>query len=35
VQTKQIAPTVLSLPGLDPRDLQAVRAEHARVLPVR
>ncbi|GAA5004036.1 alkaline phosphatase family protein [Kitasatospora paranensis] len=35
VQTKQIAPTILSLLGLDPRDLQAVRAEHTRVLPVR
>ncbi|GAA1271266.1 alkaline phosphatase family protein [Kitasatospora nipponensis] len=35
VQTKQIAPTVLNLLGLDPQDLQAVRAEHTRVLPVR
>ncbi|MFD9127240.1 alkaline phosphatase family protein [Kitasatospora sp. NPDC059571] len=35
VQTKQIAPTILSLLGLDPRDLEAVRAEHTRVLPVR
>ncbi|WP_330297304.1 alkaline phosphatase family protein [Streptomyces sp. NBC_00503] len=35
VQTKQIAPTILNLLGLDPRSLQAVRQEHTRVLPVR
>ncbi|WP_405835186.1 alkaline phosphatase family protein [Streptomyces sp. NBC_01518] len=35
VQTKQIAPTILSLLGLDPRSLQAVREEHTAVLPVR
>lgn len=35
VQTKQIAPTILSLLGLDPRALQAVRAEHTKSLPVR
>ncbi len=35
VQTKQIAPTVLALLGLDPHALQAVRKEHTAVLPVR
>jgi arylsulfatase A-like enzyme len=35
VQTKQIAPTILSLLGLNPRSLQAVRVEHTTVLPVR
>ncbi|MFE3037272.1 alkaline phosphatase family protein [Streptomyces canus] len=35
VQTKQIAPTILSLLGLNPRSLEAVREEHTRVLPVR
>ncbi|MER6536383.1 alkaline phosphatase family protein [Streptomyces sp900105755] len=35
VQTKQIAPTILSLLGLDPRSLKAVREEHTAVLPVR
>jgi hypothetical protein len=35
VQTKQIAPTILSLLGLDPRALKAVREEHTAVLPVR
>ncbi|MET7683728.1 alkaline phosphatase family protein [Streptomyces sp. NPDC005423] len=35
VRTKQIAPTILSLLGLDPRSLQAVREEHTTVLPVR
>lgn len=35
VQTKQIAPTILNLLGLDPRSLQAVREEHTTVLPVR
>ncbi|GAA1963837.1 alkaline phosphatase family protein [Kitasatospora viridis] len=35
VQTKQIAPTILKLLGLNPQDLQAVRTEHTKVLPVR
>ncbi|MFJ8780832.1 alkaline phosphatase family protein [Streptomyces sp. NPDC102476] len=35
VQTKQIAPTILSLLGLNPRSLQAVREEHTTALPVR
>jgi hypothetical protein len=35
VQTKQIAPTILSLLSLDPRSLQAVREEHTTALPVR
>ncbi|MFE9428266.1 alkaline phosphatase family protein [Kitasatospora sp. NPDC006697] len=35
VQTKQIAPTILKLLGLNPEQLQAVRAEHTKVLPVR
>lgn len=35
VDTAQIAPSILRLLGLDPRALQAVRAEHTRVLPVR
>src|SRR5439155_17165854 len=33
VETTQIAPTILRLLGLNPRDLQAVRIEHTRVLP--
>jgi hypothetical protein len=33
VETTQIAPTILRLLGLDPRDLQAVRIEHTKVLP--
>jgi hypothetical protein len=33
VQTTQIAPTILSLHGLNPRDLQAVRIEGTKVLP--
>jgi hypothetical protein len=33
VETTQIAPTILSLLGLDPGELQAVRIEHTRVLP--
>ncbi len=33
VETTQIAPSILALLGLDPRDLQAVRIEHTRVLP--
>ncbi|MEV0736717.1 hypothetical protein AB0I51_12260 [Streptomyces sp. NPDC050549] len=35
VQTKQIAPTILNLLGLDPRSLQAVREEHTTALPIR
>ncbi|HKC29134.1 MAG TPA: alkaline phosphatase family protein [Jatrophihabitans sp.] len=34
VLTTQVAPTILQLLGLDPHDLQAVRAEHTQVLPV-
>jgi predicted AlkP superfamily pyrophosphatase or phosphodiesterase len=33
VLTTQIAPTILSLLGLDPNQLEAVRAEHTAVLP--
>jgi hypothetical protein len=33
VYTTQIAPTILSLLGLNPRDLQAVRDQHVKVLP--
>jgi Type I phosphodiesterase / nucleotide pyrophosphatase len=33
VLTTQIAPTILRLLGLDPNQLQAVRAEHTAVLP--
>ena len=33
VETTQIAPTILALLGLNPRDLQAVRIEHTPVLP--
>ncbi|MEU7874080.1 hypothetical protein [Dactylosporangium sp. NPDC049140] len=33
VRTAQIAPTVLRLLGLEPGELQAVRAEHTAVLP--
>ncbi len=33
VETKQVAPTILSLLGLDPNSLQAVRAEGTPVLP--
>ena len=33
VETTQIAPSILALLGLDPDALQAVRAEHTRVLP--
>ena len=33
VETTQVAPTVLSLLGLDPRALQAVRIEGTQVLP--
>ncbi len=35
VSTVQIAPTVLRLLGLDPRELQAVRIEHTRSLPLQ
>lgn len=34
VQTTQIAPTILRLLGLDPRQLQAVRADHVDALPI-
>lgn len=34
VETTQIAPTILSLLGLDPTDLEAVRIEHTAVLPL-
>lgn len=33
VQTTQIAPTILTLLGLDPNALQAVQADHTAVLP--
>jgi arylsulfatase A-like enzyme len=33
VETTQIAPTILTLLGLDPSALQAVRVEHTRALP--
>jgi hypothetical protein len=33
VETTQIAPTILTLLGLNPNDLQAVRIEHTRDLP--
>jgi arylsulfatase A-like enzyme len=33
VETTQIAPTLLSLLGLDPNQLQAVRAEGTKGLP--
>ncbi len=33
VETTQIAPTILKLLGLNPRELQAVRIEHTPVLP--
>ena len=33
VETTQIAPTILSLLGLNPRELQAVQIENTRVLP--
>jgi hypothetical protein len=35
VQTTQIAPTILQLLGLNPGDLQAVRADHVAALNVR
>jgi hypothetical protein len=34
VEVTRIAPTILSLLGLDPNSLQAVRIEHTRALPV-
>ena len=34
VSTVQIAPTILRLLGLDPRELKAVRVEHTRALPL-
>jgi Type I phosphodiesterase / nucleotide pyrophosphatase len=33
VETTQVAPTILTLLGLNPRDLQAVQIDHTRVLP--
>jgi hypothetical protein len=33
VETTQIAPTILTLLGLDPNQLQAVQIEHTQVLP--
>jgi Type I phosphodiesterase / nucleotide pyrophosphatase len=33
VETTQIAPTILKLLGLNPRELQAVRIEHTQALP--
>ena len=33
VKTTQIAPTILTLLGLSPEQLQAVRIEHTRLLP--
>lgn len=35
VETTRIAPTIISLLGLNPRALRAVRIEHTRVLPIR
>ncbi|MES4887675.1 alkaline phosphatase family protein [Streptomyces sp. NPDC096012] len=35
VETTQIAPTILSLLGLNPDNLQAVQKDHTQVLPVR
>jgi hypothetical protein len=35
VKTTQIAPTILSLLGLDPNQLQAVQTEHTQQLPIR
>jgi len=35
VETTQIAPTILSLLGLDPNALGSVRIEHTRTLPLR
>jgi len=33
VETTQIAPSILTLLGLDPSQLQAVQIEHTQVLP--
>jgi hypothetical protein len=33
VETAQVAPTILKALGLDPNDLQAVKAEHTQTLP--
>jgi len=33
VATTQIAPTILKVLGLDPRELEAVRLENTQVLP--
>jgi hypothetical protein len=33
VETTQIAPSILTLLGLDPQQLRAVQAEHTPVLP--
>ena len=33
VETTQIAPTILTLLGMSPGELQAVRIEHTKVLP--
>ncbi|MET9072479.1 alkaline phosphatase family protein [Streptomyces sp. NPDC004232] len=35
VETTQIAPTILSLLGLNPHNLQAVQKDHTQILPVR
>jgi hypothetical protein len=35
VETTQIAPTILRLLGLDPKELKAVRIEHTRALSTR
>ncbi|WP_330335948.1 alkaline phosphatase family protein [Streptomyces sp. NBC_00557] len=35
VRTAQIAPTILTLLGLDPQSLQAVRKDHTKSLPIR
>ena len=35
VETTQIAPTILTLLGLNPNYLQAVQIEHTHTLPVR
>ena len=32
-RSPSMAPTILALPGLSPRDLDGVRAEYTRVLP--
>ncbi|MEP6651496.1 MAG: hypothetical protein ABJA74_16515 [Lapillicoccus sp.] len=34
VETTQIAPTILTLLGIDPGSMQAVRIEHTRALQV-